>query len=81
MRTWLLWLKNFSVGAGGVLFFLLGVDVLRSAYALNNPHEFIVYFFSSSLMILISAVAVLYPIVRIYALLKQWWQRDGSAGC
>ncbi len=38
------------------LFFLLfGIQVLRSAYRLNDPFAFVMTFFASNLMILISA--------------------------
>ncbi len=39
------------------LFFLwFGIDLLRAAYGLNSPFEFIATFFASNLIILISAV-------------------------
>jgi hypothetical protein len=37
---------------------------------LKNPLEFIMYFFSASLMVLISLVGILYPTLRIHALFK-----------
>jgi len=70
MGLWLQWAKNLGVGLGGLFFFLQGVEIMRAAYRLNNPHEFIMYFFSASLMILISSIGILYPLVRIYILLK-----------
>jgi hypothetical protein len=37
---------------------------------MKNPLEFIMYFFSSSLIILISMVGIIYPVFRIRATLK-----------
>lgn len=54
------------IGAFSVLFLLLGIDTLVAAYHLNNPHEFIMYFFASNLMILVSAVGILYACIRLY---------------
>lgn len=54
------------IGAFSVLFLLLGIDTLVAAYHLNNPHEFIMYFFASNLMILVSAVGILYAGIRLY---------------
>ena len=65
MRARWQWLKSLAVGLAGVFFLLRGIDALRCAYGLKNPHEFIVYFFSASLMILISTVAIIYPLARI----------------
>ncbi len=58
------------IGAFSVLFLLLGIDTLVTAYHLNNPHEFIMYFFASNLMILVSAVGILYAGIRLYYLVR-----------
>jgi hypothetical protein len=63
------WGKILAVGIASVFFLLIGIDTLWAAYHLNNPHEFIAYFFSSNLMILISLVGVLYSILQTYSLL------------
>ncbi len=68
MPTW--WGKHIVIGAFSVLFLLLGIDTLVPAYHLNNPHEFIMYFFASNLMILVSVVGILYAIIRLYYLLR-----------
>ncbi|MDX9821693.1 MAG: hypothetical protein RBT20_07150 [Syntrophales bacterium] len=64
------WIKQIFVGSASLLFLLLGLNTLWSAYQMHNPHEFIMLFFSASLMILISAVGLIYPAVRIFACLK-----------
>jgi len=48
----------------------LGIDTLVAAYHLNNPHEFIMYFFASNLIILVSVVGILYAVLRLYCLLR-----------
>jgi hypothetical protein len=37
---------------------------------MKNPYEFIMYFFSSSLIILISIVGIIYPAFHLRAALK-----------
>jgi hypothetical protein len=70
MGSCLWWGKNGFIGILSLLFFIFGVETLMGAYSLNNPMEFIMYFFSSSLIILISLVGLIYPICRIHAFLK-----------
>jgi hypothetical protein len=64
------WGKHLIIGFISFSFLLFGIDTLISAYKLNNPLEFIMYFFSSNLIILISAVGLLFPLVRIYQRFK-----------
>jgi hypothetical protein len=66
MSTYLFWLKNIVMGVLSIFFLLLGVDTLRVTYSLKNPLSFLVSFFSSSLIILISLVGVLFTIVRLW---------------
>lgn len=58
------------IGAFSVLFLLLGIDTLVTAYHLKNPLEFIMYFFASNLIILVSAVGILYAGIRFYYIFK-----------
>ena len=53
-----------------MFFLIFGINALLTAYVLTNPLEFIMYFFSSSLIILISMVGIIYPFFRIRAILK-----------
>ncbi|HOG15969.1 MAG TPA: hypothetical protein PLB96_01380 [Syntrophales bacterium] len=70
MKSFGWWIKQILFGGVSLLFLLLGLNALWSAYQMQNPHEFIMLFFSSSLMILISAVGMIYPAVRIFACLR-----------
>ena len=64
------WGKNGFIGILSLFFLIFGVETLMGAYTLNNPMEFIMYFFSSSLIVLISLVGVIYLIFRIHTFLK-----------
>jgi fucose 4-O-acetylase-like acetyltransferase len=64
------WIKQFGIAVASLFFLALGIDTLYSAYQLNHPHEFIMVFFSASLIILVSAVGLLWPLIRIYHRLK-----------
>ena len=61
------WVRSLAIGLGSLFFLMLGIDTLVSAYRSTNPHLFIVSFFGSNLMILISAVGVLYVVIKIYS--------------
>jgi len=52
------------------LFLLLGIETLIGSFHLQNPLEFIMYFFSASFMILVSLVGILYPAFQVHAHLK-----------
>jgi hypothetical protein len=70
MDSWLIWGKNIIIALLSVFFLLFGVKSLMIAYTLKNPHEFIMYFFSSSLIILVSIVGIIYPAFRMKSILK-----------
>ncbi len=59
------WGKNILIALLSLFFLLFGVNTLVSAYGTKNPLEFIMYFFSSSLIILISIVGIIYSFFRI----------------
>ena len=50
----------------GIFFLIVGVQLLVSSYRINNPYAFIVYFFASNLMILISATLSLGFALRLF---------------
>lgn len=62
----LIWVKNISILLLSVFFLLIGVNTLLGAYRLNNPVEFLMYFFSASLLILVCIVGIIYFISRIF---------------
>lgn len=57
-----------------IFFVLFGIDLLISAYSINNPFTFIMLFFSASLIILISLTLLsgfIIKIIRMYRYLKK----------
>jgi len=74
----LLWGSHTLIGAFSVLFLLLGIDTLFSAYHLKNPHEFVMYFFASNLMILVSAVGIIHAGIRVHSRIKSSGQRTSG---
>lgn len=64
------WGKNILIAFLSLFFLVFGINALISAYSTKNPLEFIMYFFSSSLIILISIVGIIYPFFRIRTILK-----------
>lgn len=68
--SWLWWLKNVVIAVLSVVFLLFGIDSLTAAYRKKNVFEFIMYFFSSNMIILVSIVGIIYPFFQIRARLK-----------
>jgi predicted membrane protein len=66
MDAFFWWGKMAVVTVISLFFFLLGIDSLISSYRSTSPHVFVMGFFSSNLMIMISAVGIIYPAVNIY---------------
>ena len=65
------WLKPVVIGILSLFFLLLGLDTLRFAYTLKNPFEFLMCFFASNLIILISAVGCFYGIVVLRTRIRE----------
>lgn len=70
MGSWFWWGKNIFIALFSLFFLLFGIQALISSYSVKNPLEFIMCFFSSSLIILISIVGIIYPSFRIKTILK-----------
>ncbi|MDD5711624.1 MAG: pitrilysin family protein [Smithellaceae bacterium] len=64
------WLKKIALGLAALFFLAFGIGVLESAYRLSNPIEFVMFFFSASLVILISIVGIIYPVLQVYSRLR-----------
>ena len=65
------WGKMILIALFSLFFLLFGIENLVGAFHLTNPLEFIMYFFSASLMILVSIVGILYPAFQVHAHLLQ----------
>lgn len=60
-------------------FLVFGIDLLRAAYTLDNPYNFIMTFFSASFIILISlalGISFLIKIIRVFRQLKNTPAKD-----
>lgn len=65
------WLRQIFLTVLGCFFLLFGIYLLISAYHLENPHWFIMTFFASNLIILISAALMIGFVLRMIAALKK----------
>jgi hypothetical protein len=59
------WIRQVILVLVGCFFLLFGISILIAAYKLKDPFSFIMTFFASNLMILISATLVLGFIIRM----------------
>lgn len=62
-----------------MFFLIFGIQLCIQAYQLKDPYFFILTFFSSNLMILISAVILIGLVLRmigVYRLMKQYTQKN-----
>ena len=64
-------LKLFILTGIGLVFLAFGVHLLISAYELNDPFSFIMYFFASNFVILISATLTIGFIWHLFLLGRQ----------
>ncbi len=59
------WIRQLVLTAIGCFFIVFGINILIAAYDLNDPFSFILTFFASNLVILISAALVVGFITRM----------------
>ena len=65
------WIRQVILVLVGCFFLFFGISILIVAYQLKDPFSFIMTFFASNLMILISATLVLGFIIRMVRVYKQ----------
>jgi hypothetical protein len=70
MGSYFWWIKIILLVFFSLFFLIFGIETLIGAFHLKNPLEFIMYFFSASLMILVSVVGILYPVFQVHAYRK-----------
>lgn len=61
-----IWIKNILILLLSLLFLIIGVNTLLGSYRINNPMEFVMYFFSASLLILVCLVGIIYFFCRVF---------------
>ncbi len=59
------WIRQVILVLVGCFFLFFGINILIAAYQLKDPFSFVMTFFASNLMILISATLVLGFIIRM----------------
>lgn len=59
------WIKHIALLLAGAFFLLFGIQLLISAYQLEDPFTFVMTFFASNFIILISAALLLGFVMRI----------------
>ena len=73
MSEILWWIRQSILVLLGLLFLLFGIHLLIAAYKLKDPASFIMTFFASNFIILISAallIGFVYRIVKAYGSIK-----------
>jgi len=71
---YLWWIWQVALIIFALFFMILGIQILIYAYRLNDPFDFILSFFASNLMILISLVLIagfIYRMVGVYRLISE----------
>ena len=72
------WGKNILIALFAFFFLVFGIETLIGSFHLKNPLEFIMYFFSSSFMVLVSLVGILYPTFQVHTFFKTRKIENGS---
>lgn len=62
----LIWIKNIVILLFSLFFLIIGINALLGSYSVKNPLEFVMYFFSASLLILVCAVGIIYFFFRLF---------------
>jgi hypothetical protein len=68
---WWVWQLILLIVTG--FFLLLGIEIVIYAYRLKNPYNFILSFFASNLIIMISLVilaGIIYRMIGVYRLIR-----------
>jgi hypothetical protein len=68
------WIRQVILTLAGCFFLLFGLHLLVAAYRLNDPSWFIMTFFASNLIILISItllIGFVYRMILVYRKLKK----------
>ena len=71
LRRVVWWTLSTASAMLSIFFLLMGIHLCWAAFQLNHPHQFILTFFASNLIILISLVILIGVIVRMFYRLRQ----------
>ena len=70
VRTLVWWTVAAASAILSIFFLFVGISLCRAAYDLEHPYQFILTFFSSNLIILISVVILLGAVLRMIGRLR-----------
>lgn len=70
MNPYLWWFTKLIVAIASLFFLAVGIETLVASYSLENPIEFVMYFFSSSMLIMVCIVGLIYSGTRIVSRLR-----------
>ena len=73
------WLRQIFLILLSAFFLLFGIDLLISAYSLKDPYTFIMTFFASNFIILISAALIVGFAYRMITVFRQSKNTDNSS--
>ena len=65
------WVRQMALVLFGAFFLYFGIHLLISSYGLNDPYMFIMTFFASNFIILISATLIIGFAYRMYTVYRQ----------
>jgi Ca2+/H+ antiporter len=65
VRKLLWWTACAASAILSILFLFVGISLCIASYNLNHPHQFILTFFASNLIILISVVVIIAVIIKV----------------
>ena len=71
------WATQIVFALIAIFFILFGINLLYMAYQINDPFSFIMTFFASNFIILISAALLLSFILKIVANIKKSKEKEG----
>ena len=70
VRKLVWWTVCIASAILSIFFLVFGINLCLASYNLDHPHQFILTFFSSNLIILISVVVLIGVVMRIIARLR-----------
>jgi hypothetical protein len=73
------WIRQIVLISLGSFFLYYGVELLISSYGLNDPYTFIMTFFASNFIILISATLIFGFAYRMITVYRQLKKNDSSS--
>ena len=70
VRNMVWWTLSSASAVLSIFFLFLGISLCRASFHLGHPHQFILTFFASNLIILISVVIIVAVIIRVIGRLR-----------